>query len=245
MWQGVVRLVDQLTKNWLLGLTEPLLDQGSNGIDVSWRDFADTRILVQAGDEVLLGQPDLLYRVPALQVQNLVKARHNVACLNSGDDVRAEVNTSDHDVTGFFASVLEDLGQDGGDLAVLRTDGLEVGMGRQISRHNRDTLGRISVDILRYVEFLNVALAESFLQRVKDTLRTPAATFLMEDVPYEGLITSLELPTGNHRLSGQITARIQVSTRIAEALGLVFGLDGGQRVVAAGDNDTSGFSLVN
>src|SRR5258708_6034799 len=111
MWQGVVLLVDQLTKNWLLGLTEAFLDQGSNGIDVSWRDFADTRVLVQAGDKVILGQPDLLYWVPALEVQNLVKARHNVASFDSSDNVRAEVNTSDHDVTGFFASVLEDLGQ--------------------------------------------------------------------------------------------------------------------------------------
>ena len=35
-----------MTKNWSLGLTEAFLDQGSNGIDVSWRDFADTRVLV-------------------------------------------------------------------------------------------------------------------------------------------------------------------------------------------------------
>src|SRR5271169_4658850 len=154
-----------------LGLTEAFFDQGSNGIDVSWRDFADTRVLVQAGDEVHLGQPDLLYWVPALEVQNLVKARYNVASLDSGDDVRAEVNTTDHDVAGFFAGVLEDLGQDGGDLTVLRSDGLEVRMGRQIGCHYRDTLGRIRVDILCYVELLNVALAESFLQRVKATLR--------------------------------------------------------------------------
>src|SRR3984893_14941580 len=235
----------QLTKNWLLDLTEAFLDQGSNGIDVSRCDFADPCVLVQAGDEVILGQPDMLYRVPALEVQNLVKARHNVASLDPGDDVRAKVNTTDHDVTGFLASVLEDLGQDGGDLTVLRSDGFEVRMGCQIGRHHRNTLGRISVDILCYVELLNVTLAEGFLQRVKTPLRALAATFLMEDVPNEGLVASFELPTVNNRLSGQPTARIQISTGVAEALGLVFGFDVGQRVVAAGDNDTGGFSLVN
>src|ERR1700746_1357174 len=117
-------------------------------------------------------------------------------------------------------------------------------MGRQIGRHYRDTLGRIRVDILGYVELLNVSLAESFLQRVKDTLTTPAATLLMEDVPHKGLVASLKLSTGNHRLSGQITTCIQVSTGIAEALGFVFGFNVGKRVVAAGDNDPSGFSLV-
>src|SRR6202043_1124681 len=228
-----------------LGLTEAFLDQGSNGINVSRRDFADPCVLVQAGDEVHLGQPDLLYWVPALEVQNLVKARHNVATLYPGDDVRAEVNTTDNNVTWFLASVLENFGQDGGNLTVLRSDGLEVRMGRQIGRHHRDTLGRISVDILCYVEFLNVALAECLLQRVKDTLRTPAAAFLMKDVPHECLVASLELSTVNHRLAGQITTRIQISTGIAEALGLVFFLEIGQRVVAAGDNDASGFSLVN
>jgi hypothetical protein len=50
---------------------------------------------VQAGDEVIFGQPDLLYRVPALEVENLVKARYNIAGLDSGDDVRTEVNTTD------------------------------------------------------------------------------------------------------------------------------------------------------
>src|SRR4029077_2603717 len=231
-------------KNWLLGLAEALLDQGSNGIAVGWRDFADTRVLVQAGDEVLLGQPDLLYWVPALEVQDLVKARHDVASLDSGDNVRTEVNTTHHDVTGLFASVLQDLGQDGGDLTVLRSDGLEVRMGRQIGRHYRDTLGRIGVDILCYVELFNVALAEGFLQRVKDTLGTSAPALLMEDVPHKGLVAGLEFPTVNHRLTGQITTRIQVSTGIAEALGLVFFFEVGQRIVAAGDNDTSSFSLV-
>src|ERR1700736_2280445 len=118
-------------------------------------------------------------------------------------------------------------------------------MGRQIGRHYRDTLGRIRVDILCDVELFNVALAESFLQRVKDTLGTSAPAFLMEDVPHEGLVASLELPTVNHRLAGQITTRIQVSTGIAEALGLVFFFEVGQRVVAAGDDDASSFSLVN
>src|SRR5260370_19997988 len=109
----------------------------------------------------------------------------------------------------------------------------------------RDTLCSNSVDIMYYFQLINVALAESFLQRVKDTLKTPAAAFLMEDVPHEGLVASLELPTLNHRLPSQITTRIQISTGIAEALGLVFFFEVGQRIVAAGDNDTSGFSLVN
>src|SRR6516164_2296426 len=201
-----------------LDLTEALLDQGSDSIDIGRRHQADTRVLVQAGDEVLLGQPDLLHRVPALEVQNLVKARHDVARLDSGNDVRTEVNSTHHDVTGLLAGVLEDLGQDGGDLTVLRSDGLEVRMGRQIRRHYRDTLGRIRVDILCHVELFNVALAESFLQRVKDTLGTSAAAFLMEDVPDEGLVASLELTAVNHRLAGQITARVQVGTGLAEAI---------------------------
>ena len=78
-----------------------MLDQGSNRLDVSRRDFADPRVLVQAGDEVILSQPDLLDWVPTLEVKNLVKASDNVAGLDSGDDVRAEVNTTDYDVTPF------------------------------------------------------------------------------------------------------------------------------------------------
>ena len=38
-------------------------------------------------------------------------------------------------------------------------------MGRQIRRHDWDTLGRITVDRLGDVELFYVALAESFLQR--------------------------------------------------------------------------------
>ncbi len=43
---GAVRVVDPLTKNRLLALTEALLDQGSNSVDVSWCDFSDPRVLV-------------------------------------------------------------------------------------------------------------------------------------------------------------------------------------------------------
>jgi hypothetical protein len=43
---GVVRLADQVSKSCSLSLTEAFLDQGSDGIDVSWRDFTDTRVLV-------------------------------------------------------------------------------------------------------------------------------------------------------------------------------------------------------
>src|SRR5262249_19596783 len=96
-----------------------------------------------------------------------------------------------------------------------------------------------------YVELFNVALAEGLLQRVKDTLATPAAPFLMEDVPHEGLVASLELPTLNHRLAGQITTGIQVGAGIAEALGLVFFFEVGQWIVAAGHNDAGSLSLVN
>jgi hypothetical protein len=46
LWQGVVHLVDLVPKSWSLSLTEAFLNQGSDGIDVSWRDFADTRVLV-------------------------------------------------------------------------------------------------------------------------------------------------------------------------------------------------------
>ena len=88
-----------------------MFDQGSNSTDVSWRDFADTRVLVQAGDEVHLGQPDLLYWVPALEVQNLVKARHNVASLDPGDDVRAEVNTPTTTSPGYLPAALRILGK--------------------------------------------------------------------------------------------------------------------------------------
>jgi hypothetical protein len=36
-------------------LTKSFLDQGSNGIDVSRRDFADARVVVQSGNEIVLG----------------------------------------------------------------------------------------------------------------------------------------------------------------------------------------------
>jgi hypothetical protein len=52
-------------------------------------------------------------------------------------------------------------------MTVLRSDGLEVRMGCQISRHDRYTLCRISVDSLCDLELFRIALAESFLQRVK------------------------------------------------------------------------------
>src|SRR5207244_2245538 len=119
---------------------------------------ADARVLVQAGDEILFGQPDLLNRVPTLEIQNLVKARHDVASLDSGDDVRTEIDTAYHNVARLLARVLEDLRQDGGDLTMLRSDGLEIRMGRQIGRHYRDALGRISVDVLGYIELFDIAL---------------------------------------------------------------------------------------
>ena len=110
-----------------LDLTVALLDQGSDRIDVRRGDFADTRVLVQAGDEIFLGQPDLHYWIPTLEIQNLVKACHNVAGLDSGNDVRTEVDTTHHDVTGLLAGILEDLGQECGDLTVLGSDGLRSG----------------------------------------------------------------------------------------------------------------------
>src|SRR5262249_42970698 len=146
--------------------------------------------------------PDLHDGIPALQVQDLIKAGYNVPGLDSGNDIRAKVNTADHDLTRFLAGIFEDLWQDGGELAMLGPNCFKVRMSCEVGCHHRDTFGGVAVDILGNIEFVHVTFAESFLESVKHTLRTSAPPFLVEDIPNDCLIAGFELSALDHGLPG-------------------------------------------
>ncbi len=108
------------------------MDQGSNCCKVRRGNLADTGVYRKARDQVILGQPDLLYRVIALQIKHLIEARAEVAIFDCLNRCRCQVDAASDDVTGFLAGRLEDFLKDRSNVAVLGANGSQVGMSRDI-----------------------------------------------------------------------------------------------------------------
>ena len=86
-------------------------------------------------------------------------------------------------------------------------------------------------------------LSPAFGQRVVHALAAPAPALLVPDIVYQRLVARLQACL-DHRLACQVAALVEVGAGIAEALGLVLGLDVRHGVVAAGDDDALGLRLI-
>ncbi len=64
-------------------LPDTLLNERCNISDVLWGDRAHAGIDMQPWNQIVFRQPDLLDRIVALQLEDLVKARANEALLNA------------------------------------------------------------------------------------------------------------------------------------------------------------------
>ena len=114
------------------GLADTLIDQGRDGGKILRGECAYAGIDGQAGDLVHLGEEDLLDGEEPLQVKHLVEAGADPALRDAIFRGGGEIDTADDDVAGFLAGCLEHLGKDSGDVTVLGSDGLEVGVGGDV-----------------------------------------------------------------------------------------------------------------
>ena len=144
-----------------------MFDQGSDDGDVCRRDQADTGVQMQAGNEILLGQPDLLDRVPALKIQDLVKARYHIAGLDSSDNVRAKVDT------GARTSALDVLSYE---LHEDAAQGLTATLKVALDRKHPSVVRELIVPVVRMVVVSNSSGMREQRPLVETTLRLGPVT---------------------------------------------------------------------
>src|SRR5450631_562350 len=159
-------------------LPNALFDEPDQRVDRLRRYGAGPGVDRDARHLVLHRQDALHDRQEALQIEQLVEGRRNVARLQPIDGRRREVDAADDDVARLLARLLEDFGELAGDVAVLGSDRLQLRVRLDVGGEDRNGERRIAVHLLTDVE--TVDLEAGLLKRVSEPFTRLAALSLAE-----------------------------------------------------------------
>src|SRR4051812_1467734 len=113
-----------MTTAGLTDLPYARLDQRYEVGDRLRCDDAGTGVQIEPRHLVLRREHALQHRHEALQIEELVERQLHIARFEPVDGRWAEVDAPDRNLAGLLAGLLQHLGENAGDAAVLRADGL-------------------------------------------------------------------------------------------------------------------------
>src|SRR5271166_1690783 len=192
------------------------VDQLGQRVDRLRRDGSRPGVERKSRHLVFRGHHALHDRHEALQIEQLIEGRGDIAGLEPVDRRRTQIDAADDDVARFLARFLQHLLHRAGDAAVLCADRLQVRMRADVGGEDRYAERRVAVDLLRDLE--PVDLESGLLQRVGETLFGLAALRLAEYAIDHRLVAGFQA-LREHGVSCQRAARVEVDASVAETLG--------------------------
>src|SRR5207302_2285681 len=187
-WTGLWTL-----RPWSLprrGSADALVDQRHQRADGLGRDHAGAGVGAQTGEAVLLRQHALRHRQEALQIELLIEDNAHVSLLEPLDGRGCQIDPPGDDRARLLSRLFQSLPDEGGDVAVLRADRLQVGVlleiGGDDGHRQRAVVIHLGAD-LDVVHF-----QPGSLERVIESLVALAALGLGAKAVLEGLVPLLQ-----------------------------------------------------